>query len=198
MEKSVDGDIEKSVDGDVEKIIGSDISNILKIQNEQINQNYQLSSDNKETTQINQNYQLFSDNNETTQINTFGTHNDHLNDYNFTKNYSQKAIEWLNFLMQIKKIYISHAENDGEFQIPGTFYKADGFCKETNTIYEFYGCYWHECPVCYKSSGNKYQRLVIRENKIINLGYNLIFIWECTWNKIILLSERSCVKIVEV
>ncbi len=48
--------------------------------------------------------------------------------------------------MSIEGIYIQYALNDGEYQIPGTRYKADGYCSETNTIYEFHGDYWHGNP----------------------------------------------------
>ncbi len=66
--------------------------------------------------------------------------------------------------------------------------RADGYCKETNTIYEFYGDYWHGNPnvyepefinqVNYKTMGEAYQATIERENKIKELGYNLITIWE--------------------
>jgi hypothetical protein len=29
-------------------------------------------------------------------------------------------------------------------------YVVDGFDRQTNTVYEFNGCYWHGCPECYK------------------------------------------------
>ena len=29
-------------------------------------------------------------------------------------------------------------------------YKVNGFCKETNTVYEFYDCFSHGFPNCYK------------------------------------------------
>ena len=39
---------------------------------------------------------------------------------------------------------IRHAVNGGEKEIVdselGKVYHVDGFCKETNTVYEFYGC----------------------------------------------------------
>jgi hypothetical protein len=28
-------------------------------------------------------------------------------------------------------------------------YTVDGYDKESRTVYEFYGCYWHGCPDCY-------------------------------------------------
>lgn len=34
---------------------------------------------------------------------------------------------------------------EGEYYIPGVG-KVDGFCKETNTVYEFHGDYWHGNP----------------------------------------------------
>ena len=59
-------------------------------------------------------------------------------------NYSHKSIQWLEWVMEQSRrdgqpIHIQHALNGGEVKIPGTKYKADGFCRETNTVYEFHG-----------------------------------------------------------
>jgi len=69
---------------------------------------------------------------------------------NCRPNYSKKQIEWLNFISKLKNINIQHALNQIEFTIPSTKYKADGYCKETNTIYEFHGDLWHGNPKLYK------------------------------------------------
>ena len=47
---------------------------------------------------------------------------------------------------------IKHALNGSEkkLTIGNKTYKADGFWEETNTVYEFYGCFWHGCLNCYK------------------------------------------------
>ena len=47
---------------------------------------------------------------------------------------------------------IQHALNGGEkgLTIDHKAKKVDGFYKETNTVYEFYGCFWHGCTNCYK------------------------------------------------
>jgi superfamily II DNA or RNA helicase len=198
-------------DDESEQIILSDDDeseqmNTSKQQNNHIRSDNPLNEDLLSSEQCLSETEKIQNDNVLEQINISKNQNNQMfqlnkpNNNYFAKNYSQKAIDWLNFLMQIKKIYISHAENGNEFQIPETSYRADGYCKETNTIYEFYGCYWHGCPICYKTYSNKYQQLIIRENKIMNLGYNLIFIWECTWDTIILSSEnhKNCVKIVEV
>ena len=42
--------------------------------------------------------------------------------------------------------------------IPMSNYKADGYCKETNTVYEFNGDYFHGNPTIYDQTD---------ENKLI-------------------------------
>jgi hypothetical protein len=70
--------------------------------------------------------------------------------------YSKVQILWLNFIAIYNNIYIQHAENDGEYNIPTTKYRADGYCRETNTIYEYHGSYWHGDPNIYdKNEINK-------------------------------------------
>ncbi|MGZ8924656.1 MAG: DUF7487 domain-containing protein [Nitrososphaeraceae archaeon] len=106
--------------------------------------------------------------------------------------YSYKCIQWLEQIIKEERIYIQHAGNEGEFKIPGTRYKADGYCSETNTIYEFHGDYWHGNPNVYssdelnsttgKTMGELYQKTLEKEETIKTLGYNLIVIWEQQFN----------------
>jgi hypothetical protein len=109
--------------------------------------------------------------------------------------FSKLSILWLDFLSKFHNIHIQHALNDSEYLIPTTKYKADGYCKETNTIYEFNGDFWHGNPKIYNQDKiNKitnctykelYEKTLIKENKIKDLGYNLETIWENDWKKII-------------
>jgi len=103
--------------------------------------------------------------------------------------YSKISIKWMNKIAEKENIHIQHAENGDEYSISGTKYKADGYCKETNTIYEFYGDIWHgnleiytedeQChPFSDESAGSLYIKTMQREQKIKNLGYNLVTIWE--------------------
>ena len=71
-------------------------------------------------------------------------------EYAKTNNFSKKSIMWLNYMSNGANI--QHALNGGEkaLTIGDKTYKVDGFCEETNTVYEFYGCFWHGCPNCYK------------------------------------------------
>jgi hypothetical protein len=67
--------------------------------------------------------------------------------YTGRDNYSKVSIQWLEWLMEKSKhrgkpIFIQHALNKGEYRIPGTNYRCDGFVEKENgkgTIYEFYG-----------------------------------------------------------
>ena len=62
-------------------------------------------------------------------------------------NYSKISIQWLEWLMHRNRkrgtpVHIRHALNGGEYCIPDTTYRCDGFAENPNgkgTIYEFYG-----------------------------------------------------------
>lgn len=71
--------------------------------------------------------------------------------------------------------------------------RVDGFIPETNTVYEFYGDYWHGNPAIFnhnnpsglsgKTYGELYAATIERENLIKNAGYNLVFVWESDWKR---------------
>lgn len=110
------------------------------------------------------------------------------------KQHSKAQIEWLSFISLKDNIIIEHAENNKEFIIPNTKYKADGYCQETNTIYEYHGDYWHGNPNVFDSNeinkttkctfGELYQKTLDREQKIKDMGFNLVTIWESDWIKL--------------
>ena len=112
----------------------------------------------------------------------------------FVKQYSKQQIEWLNFLQKYYDINIQHACNYGEYKIPDTRYHADGFCSDTNTIYEYHGDYWHGNPKIFQpddlnkttkcTHGELYQKTLQKEEDIRRLGYNLITMWESDWMRI--------------
>lgn len=102
--------------------------------------------------------------------------------------YSKIAIEWLDHVAKKENISIQHAVNGSEHKILDSKYKADGYCAETNTIYEFLGCFYHGCPICHNKKdinkinnityGNLYKKTMERNDYIISKGYNLVIIWE--------------------
>ncbi len=58
-----------------------------------------------------------------------------------TNGYSIAAIKWLNEISSSNNIYIQHQNNNGEFHVPQTQYRVDGYCKETNTKSILYNNY---------------------------------------------------------
>lgn len=101
--------------------------------------------------------------------------------------YSKSQIKWLTEIENKEGIYIQHFCKEGEYKIPDIG-KVDGYCKETNTIYEFNGSFWHGDPRKYdrndinpkskKTYGELYDKTLEKEQKIRDIGYNLVVMWE--------------------
>ncbi len=80
-----------------------------------------------------------------------------------------------------------------KIKIFNKWYVVDAFDPNTNTIYEFYGDYWHGNPKIYhpykvnkqkkKTFGKLYKITVEKENNLKKLGYNVISIWESDWKE---------------
>lgn len=100
--------------------------------------------------------------------------------------YSSAQIEWLESIMEQENIVIQIATSlEKEYKIPDVG-KVDGYCLENNTVYEFHGDFWHGNPKFYDQNklhpfsqknetyGDKYNKTMLRDEKIRNLGYNLI------------------------
>ena len=106
---------------------------------------------------------------------------------------SRPAIEWMEYIMKKEGIHIQHEQNGGEVHIIGTPYRVDGFCKETNTIYEYHGDYWHGNPDVYPSDeinktnkrtmGELYENTIQREQVLRDMGFNVVVMWESEWLK---------------
>ena len=114
-------------------------------------------------------------------------------EYAKTDNFSKMSII-LSYYMS-NGFNIKHALNGGEKKLTlgNKTYKVDGFCEETNTVYEFYGCFWHGCPNCYKlniinSKNHKDMSTlndltVEKRDTIKNAGYNHVSTYECQLTK---------------
>jgi hypothetical protein len=105
------------------------------------------------------------------------------------RKFSKMAIRWLDGIARSSGVFIQHAENRGEYIIPGTRFSADGFCLSNNTIYELYGDCFHGNPKRFPSDEkcNPYSSLTAkelyaktkaRERIIRSKGYKLVTIWE--------------------
>ena len=112
---------------------------------------------------------------------------------------SAVSTEWLAYIEQEDNINIQHARNGGEHKIGPKRVPVDGYCKETKIVYNFHGCWFHGCLVCYpknrninsKSSNNRYSKTLSDKWKhtqqiaqyIRECGFNLIEMWECKWKE---------------
>ena len=118
--------------------------------------------------------------------------------YNANLKQSKSAILWMSYLMHCdKNINIINKAN-GCVEVKVGSYNIDGFCKETNTYYEFHGCYWHGCPKCHPPEsyntttqstwGRVHEKHLKRINEIKKLikiqhkDSKLIEMWECEFN----------------
>lgn len=103
--------------------------------------------------------------------------------------YSKKCEDWINSFNNLNiqkgvRMKISGSLGNLEF---------DGFDKSTNTIYEFYGDFWHGNPNTFdpdginpcikKTYGNLYENTMKRETMIKEAGFTLITIWERNWDE---------------
>jgi hypothetical protein len=71
--------------------------------------------------------------------------------------------------------------------------RVDAYDPTTNTVYEFYGDYWHGNPKLYKKSalnksvdktyGQLYKDTMKREKLLKKAGYKVISIWEHDWKE---------------
>lgn len=104
------------------------------------------------------------------------------------KGFSKASIKWLQQIMDNENIIIQHALSEkGEHKIQGVG-KVDGFCSSNNAVYEYHGDFWHGNPKKHppnkvndkvgKTFGELYNKTILREQAIRDLGYNLIVKWE--------------------
>jgi len=101
-----------------------------------------------------------------------------------SSNVSQLEKDWIDSF----EIDIKHQE---AIYIDKKIFKVDGFDKKSNTIYEFYGDFWHGNPKVYNSNdinlvnkktfGFLYKETLKRENLLKKFGYKIVSIWENEW-----------------
>jgi len=110
----------------------------------------------------------------------------------FKKSYSIGQIEWLNYLC-VNTTDIRHMINndEGEFNIPNSNYRADGYSKINNTIYEYHGDFWHGNPKIYNPDDinsitkttykELYDKTMQKQYFCEDNHYKYVSIWESEW-----------------
>lgn len=84
--------------------------------------------------------------------------------------------------------------------------KVDAYDPTTNTIYEFWGDYWHGNPARFnptdinkrnkKMFGELYNETQLRSRAILESGYNLVEIWEYDWDRLQNLDAGKMLKLI--
>ena len=117
-----------------------------------------------------------------------------INGYRSTRNYSNKAMGWLQHIEQTMHIKLRHARNGGEVYLNDAKVWADGYYEDYNGkhVFAFMGCFFHGCNKCYtlstrnprlkQSMGDLY-RNTQRWIETVNIfKYHLTVMWECQWD----------------
>ena len=99
------------------------------------------------------------------------------------------ALCWLHKINETCEPIEYRLSRDRERKILGRF--LDGYCEESNTVYQFHGCFYHGCVNCFDM--NDYNRvlkasfknLAEKTRRFTNLlklnGYKVIEKWECKY-----------------
>ncbi len=114
--------------------------------------------------------------------------------------YSEEACEWLEHQKWFcGAVDMRHAGNStaGEKRSAGARqYSFDGFSESSNTVYEYYGCFWHGCRDCFADEPGlrnpdtqkllrvSYDETMQREAELKALGYEVVSTWACKWKKL--------------
>jgi len=123
----------------------------------------------------------------------------------FQKNYSTGSIEWLEY-MKVSFPDMRHIMNHdaGEFIIPNSTFKADGFSMKDNMIFEYHGDFWHGNPKIYnpsdinqkakKTYGELYENTLYKQQFCKKTGFEYKSIWDSEWirgkNALIILQKK--------
>jgi len=111
--------------------------------------------------------------------------------YSYEDQFSYKSILWLELFCYRNDVKIKHAMNGGEFRVPDTNYRLDGYISESHTALEFYGDYFHGCPnhtakvkglIAGLSAKQRYAMTVEKIVLLKNKGFKVIEMWECQFD----------------
>ena len=98
---------------------------------------------------------------------------------------SNKEKRWLKHVAHGKDNFVVHYKVDK--------YMCDGYDPNTNTVYEFNGCFWHGCAKCFAAedtnpvTGYTYEehrsKTVKKQAYLVEKGFQYVEMWECDYNK---------------
>ena len=105
-------------------------------------------------------------------------------------------VDWIDWLIHDQNTEIQSAFYHGEKKIG--LYEVDGFCSEFNTVFEFYGDYWHCHPDQFPDENVVHPTVKDKDNNPMTVpdicaqnqqhvrdlqdkGYTIEIIWEKDW-----------------
>lgn len=122
------------------------------------------------------------------------------NGYRMRDNQSYKALKWLAWMSYVNDIKIITAIHGREVRLANDII-VDGY--HNGTVFEFLGCYWHQCPKCFPFKHHNapnnyranpvrtlYETHLLRSEKIKRLGYKLVCIWEHEFDEMVRTNEQ--------
>ncbi|KAJ8981044.1 hypothetical protein NQ317_018016 [Molorchus minor] len=93
-----------------------------------------------------------------------------------------------------RQVNILHAAKQQEVNIQGV--KVDGYCEETRQVFEFHGCYYHGCTICFQhrrdeplhdeptaTLNSRYEGTVGKTERLRELEYEVIEMWKCQFRR---------------
>lgn len=103
-----------------------------------------------------------------------------------TGGYSLQAIRWIDEVSKLLRLRFKHNENSGEVKLDlgiskrGGNTSVDGFNDRYQVICEFDGDYWHGRA---DKRSKKHKDTVFRTNRMLELGYVVIHVWQKDYEK---------------
>ena len=105
------------------------------------------------------------------------------------------AIEWVEWVAHKERIHIRHQLNNTEKRIGDRKLPVDGFNAQTQTVYQFHGCFWHghDCSLNRGKEMNDKRKKpmveLLEETRahteyIRSKGFTVVEMWECEWRQL--------------
>jgi G:T-mismatch repair DNA endonuclease (very short patch repair protein) len=104
---------------------------------------------------------------------------------------SRSAQGWLAWIEMTTGQKLEAEYKGGERRLGRHNLPVDGFCQESQTVFQFHGCFWHghSCSpsssrdLLGKTAEERLYDTRAKEKYLTSLGYNVQSVWQCHWNK---------------
>ncbi|KAE8597395.1 hypothetical protein XENTR_v10005656 [Xenopus tropicalis] len=116
------------------------------------------------------------------------------------KRFSTPAIQWLLYVAHTENIPIQHALRGGERRVGRYFLDGYAFVDGKHVAFEFQGCFYHGCPVCYNEAdsndvtnstyGQLYYTFLVKKRYLQECGFIIRLMWEHEWHEMLEKDER--------